>query len=94
MTTAAGVFKVTRFRLWIRQHLVARRSRGQTFKFGQEVIGERLSRARGPDLQFAVQRLRHIPDLDHLGHVASMLACMPVTCRGQAEHGSGPPRAK
>ena len=76
MTTAAGVFNVTRFRLWIRVSISSRvGSRGQTFKFGQEVIGERLSRVRRPDLQLAVQRVRHIPDLDHLGHVISMRAC-------------------
>jgi hypothetical protein len=59
------------------KHLVARGSRGQAFKFGQEVIGERLSRVRSPDLQLQVQRVRHIPDLDHLGHVINMRACWP-----------------
>ena len=31
--------------------------------------------SRGPDLQLAVQRVRHIPNLHPLGHVVSMRAC-------------------
>ena len=48
------------------QHLVARRPRRQTFEFSQEVVGERLSCVCRSDLQLAVQRLWHIPDLNHL----------------------------
>jgi hypothetical protein len=29
----------------------------------------------GPAFERAVQNVRHIPDLDHLGHVASIRAC-------------------
>ena len=57
------------------QHLLAGGPRRQAYQFGQEVIGERLSRVRGPDLQLAVQRVRYIPDLDHLGHAITMRAC-------------------
>ena len=57
------------------QHFVARRSCGQTFKFGEEEIGERLSSVCRPALELSVQRVRHIANLDHLGHVMSMLTC-------------------
>ena len=77
------------------QHLVARRSCGQTFKFGEEVIGERLSRARGADLQPAVQGVRHIPDLDHLG-TCDQHACMLIACQAHGpeafDDGWGIPR--
>ncbi len=75
MATAAGVFKVARSRLWILVSISSRGSSGKAFKFGQQVIGERLSRIRRTDFEFAVQRVRHIPDLHHLRHAMSMHAC-------------------
>jgi hypothetical protein len=43
--------------------------------FSNRTFRSRLSRVRSPGLQLAVQRVRHVPDLNHLGHVTSRRAC-------------------
>ena len=64
------------------QHLVARRARGQAFEFGQEVIGERLSGVRRSDLQFAVQRVRHVFTLGSPHRGATLEQAANVACSG------------
>lgn len=66
MTTVAGVFKVTSLRPWVLANISsARGPRGQAFKLGQQIVGERLPRVGCPALERAVQCVRDVPNLDH-----------------------------
>jgi hypothetical protein len=57
------------------QHLLARGPRSETFKFGQEIVGECPTRVGCSGLELAVQRVGDVADLNHLRYVASMRAC-------------------
>lgn len=59
------------------QHLCARGPRGETFELGQQVGGKRLTGLCHPNLELAVQRVRHVPNPDRPGHVMSLCACDP-----------------
>ncbi len=53
-----------------------RRSFGGPPDLSQQALRQRHSGQGGPRLQFTVQHVRHISDLDHFRHVISIVACV------------------
>src|ERR687892_369670 len=58
------------------QHLLEGRSLGDLADLGQEVIGQGHPEAGRSGFQGSVYVLRHVADLDHLGHAQHIITCV------------------
>ena len=59
-----------------RKHFVACRECGNSPDFDKQILRQRLTCLCRTSLQLAVKRVWHVTDLNHLGHVQSMIACV------------------
>jgi hypothetical protein len=60
-----------------------RRQIRETMGFREQIIGQRNSFQSSPGFQFPMQFVRHVANLNHLGHAKMIFACLPHVKRQQ-----------